>query len=324
MYKAKIYFSLLLLACMACTDNSSLSPATATACDFENLKGDVLIAPTDSCRTAPWPPQPIIGFQEVNPDYTYFINSVNPENEFQIAFIKYTNNLFPRTQSELWVMDLCTQEKRYISNELLGGVDWSIKGWMVFTRKDLQLWKVKSSGDSLTQLTFEGVNSSPSWNWDGSKILYRQPSDPGAVLITLDEKGKELSRTDTTYGFSSVFWTQNEKYALAYLFPHTYLLDLETLDTTRIDIAGRTGTGLYWTTAKGIYRTDLLTQTTDTLATHQCNNLFYRGLQLTDDEKFAFFRATIKNPVDLPNLYTDHKIYWIDLQTGEIREVLMD
>jgi hypothetical protein len=160
MHKVNLYFSLLLLVCVACRDSSSLSPLLPAACDFESLKGDVLIPPTDSCRTAPWPQQPIIGFQGVYPDTSYFIQAVNPNDAFQIAYMKYVT-LGNQSVQQVWITNLCTKRSTFVATNVGMPVRWSSKNWLLFSGPDHQLWKIKPDGDSLSQLTFEGINSSP-------------------------------------------------------------------------------------------------------------------------------------------------------------------
>lgn len=48
---------------------------------------------------------------------------------------------------------------------------WSPEGrWIGFVMPDGQIWKSRSTGDSLVQLTSRGTNSFPSWSPDGSWI----------------------------------------------------------------------------------------------------------------------------------------------------------
>ncbi len=51
---------------------------------------------------------------------------------------------------------------------------WSPKGeWVVFNMLS-QIYKIKTTGDSLTQLTFIGRNIRPNWSPDGNKIVYER------------------------------------------------------------------------------------------------------------------------------------------------------
>lgn len=332
MHSRNIYIGMLMLFCVACTDSSSISPQLPAFCDFESLKGESLIVPTDSCRKTPWPPQPQLGFNRIYPDTNSFLVAVSPNSEFQFAFINYGFNSFPST-SELWIKDLCTGEARYVTDHIGPQVDWSRKDWLVYAGPNRNIWKIKSNGDSLTQLTFGATSTSPNWNDAGDKVVFIRPTDPGEVMITIDENGEEITRADTTYGITGITLAPDDKQVLAFRFPHTYILDLSTLDSTRIDIMKTAASGatwandsksIYWTASQGVFKTDIQTLVTDTIAMHSCNNSFYRGIRLASSANSAFFRATIRNPVEIPDLYVEDKVYWIDFLTGETREVFMD
>lgn len=69
----------------------------------------------------------------------------------------------------IWLINLQTQERKLL---IRGGnlPDWSPVGeWLVFSF-NAQIYKIKSNGDSLTQLTSEGRFFDPAWSRDGSLV----------------------------------------------------------------------------------------------------------------------------------------------------------
>ena len=74
----------------------------------------------------------------------------------------------------LYIFDTVTSMARYLgaAGLLADYPDWSPQGdWIVFESSG-QIYKIKTNGDSLTQLTFSGENFFPEWSPDGSKIVY--------------------------------------------------------------------------------------------------------------------------------------------------------
>ncbi|WKZ65099.1 MAG: hypothetical protein QY325_10035 [Flavobacteriales bacterium] len=65
---------------------------------------------------------------------------------------------------------------------------WGPSGWIAFTQASApnwNIWKVKSNGDSLTQLTFTGNCFRPIWNPDGTEIGYSTGNLSQAPLNSL-------------------------------------------------------------------------------------------------------------------------------------------
>lgn len=113
---------------------------------------------------------PLPEFTEIGCGYT--VPVFNPTNENQIAYkTKYCEN----ERNGLRIHDFCTGENRLIVEGEVGIIDWSTKDWLVFqsgTWGGKLLYKIKSNGDSLTQLNNSaGYMGSLNWSPDGSKFL---------------------------------------------------------------------------------------------------------------------------------------------------------
>lgn len=61
---------------------------------------------------------------------------------------------------------------KQIGQGIFENLSWSPDGqWIAFSR-NAQIWKMKTNGDSLEQLTFEGRNFFPTWSPDGQWIAF--------------------------------------------------------------------------------------------------------------------------------------------------------
>lgn len=93
--------------------------------------------------------------------------SFNPANPYEIAFMERWGG------TRIYKFSFITGLKTLIHNGGYYSTDWSSKGWIIFTNGDLQLWKVKENGDSLTQLTNNGdFNNQAKWSPDGTRFAY--------------------------------------------------------------------------------------------------------------------------------------------------------
>ena len=170
--------------------------------------------------------------------YDYEYPCFNPNDPEQLAYYRYDNTAF-NFASELWVADFCTGEKKMLVNNALYGLDWSVKDWLVYTADDQNIWKIKSDGDSLTQLTFMGdYNRYPKWNPDGSNIIFqRQTDNTLSILILADENGVAL---DTIEQLTSIGqWSWIDENRICYLvadgnIPYTSNMNYYDLNTDEI------------------------------------------------------------------------------------------
>jgi len=123
-------------------------------------------------------------------DYSY--PCFNPNNAEQLAYYRYDNTKLDLGY-ELWVVDFCTGEQRKLADNAFYGLDWSVKDWLVYTATDQNIWKIKSDGDSLTQLTTSGsFNQFPKWNPTGEKFAYHTEVDTGFHFLITNEDGISL------------------------------------------------------------------------------------------------------------------------------------
>ena len=118
--------------------------------------------------------------------YNYYYPCFNPQNPDQLAYYRKDNKVY-NNANELWVVDFCTGERNMLVNDALYGLDWSIKDWLIYTASDQNIWKIKSNGDSLTQITSSGdYNRYPKWDDNGERIAYELEDHGQTFFIVLN------------------------------------------------------------------------------------------------------------------------------------------
>ncbi|MEX1191078.1 MAG: hypothetical protein WEA99_03830 [Brumimicrobium sp.] len=171
-------------------------------------------------------------------DFAYNAPILNPNNAFEFAFIRTANPDEMSWNDELCVYNFCNNKTKILTDKVNYGIDWSVKDWIIFTGKDLQLYKIRSNGDSLTKLTDTGdFNNYARWSPDGTRYLYLDASSNFKIC---DENGEFLEYT----GFSMKSWAWLNEDEIIYSNQgntelRKYNLETETTSTivTQIGIA---------------------------------------------------------------------------------------
>ena len=128
------------------------------------------------------------GIEQYPENVVYQEPVFNPSNPNEIIYIRIDiENLNPGN-FELWKFNFCTGEAFFITDFVCCSLDWSVKDWILFTGSNFQLYKIKSNGDSLTQLTFSGdSNSIPSWGEKGNSFAFRRMIGPENLYLFANE-----------------------------------------------------------------------------------------------------------------------------------------
>lgn len=111
----------------------------------------------------------------------------NPSNPNEIVYIEGN---FPN--SKLIRLNILTSEKKVIYNEQISSqLSWSVKDWILFQRTyDLNIYKIKSNGDSLTQLTFVYEKYHHAiWDPKGERIMVYNKFNTAFKTEIMDEAG---------------------------------------------------------------------------------------------------------------------------------------
>jgi len=137
-------------------------------------------------------------YPSIDDSTKYYSPQFNPNNDNEIAFFDrdYGNEL------GIYKLNLLTN----IKTPILIGVSmnaffsWSKKDWIIFQKNtDFNIYKIKSNGDSITQLTFNGIFHGPRWNNDGTKFMATCSSDNIGNRV-FDQNGNVIDTIPGWYG----------------------------------------------------------------------------------------------------------------------------
>jgi hypothetical protein len=155
-------------------------------------------------------------------DATYYSCSIiNPNNVDEII---YLDGMFP--DGRLMFYNIATKEKRVLfDDDVTGGLSWSKKDWILFQdTQNFSIYKIKSNGDSLTRLTFDGNIFFPRWNHNGTKFIV---SNKNIVMhsFIMNEDGQVIDSI-TDWNHTNGNWSHPLYYAGGSSF-EIKLIDLE-------------------------------------------------------------------------------------------------
>jgi len=105
--------------------------------------------------------------------YDYRLPCFNPSDPYEIAYLRKDRDVLGECPGAVFIFSFRTGEARQVASNACYGLDWSSKGWLIYTGVDRKIWKVKANGDSLTQLTLgEGYHNDAKWSPDGEHFVY--------------------------------------------------------------------------------------------------------------------------------------------------------
>lgn len=168
--------------------------------------------------------------------YDYMEPCFNPENPEQLAYYRFDNTGF-NLSSEIWVVDFCTGEKKLIANNALYGLDWSIKDWLIYTADDQNIWKIKSNGDSLTQLTFVGdYNRYPKWSPDGERIAFNAEIQGTQYFFISNSTGNVVDTLEELSFSRAWCWVDNSSICYSSYNSNSSQIKILNVESNEVDV----------------------------------------------------------------------------------------
>lgn len=261
-------------------------------------------------------------FNPNNPDELCMITRISDDSSGIFIYNMALNTLTPVYIGKVW-------ETR-----------WGKKGWIVFGY-NAQLYKIKSDGSQLTQITFSEQNYNPEWDPEGEYIIFRKIGKAPAYTVStfiIDEDNR-LVDSLTGISFGSGSWGDNNLIAtetgqasreICFLS----INPLSVLKTLRMlpeytaflsinDVQWIPQTNkVIWGFAQGLYITDYETETTYQLRPG-CESHTYVNLSVSHDGSKALARVASWRQNDKSKTVEVYsEIYLVDIATGAERRIL--
>lgn len=277
-------------------------------------------------------------------EYLYTDAVFNPENINQIAYVRepspYTAGSGAR---ELWVFDICTGEAQKIHDEISYFPLWGRNDWILFSVNigggSFQIFKIKSDGSQITQLTYPTLASQNvpyAWNREGNKFIFLSSNGAGLnYIFAADDQGNIL---DTIYDYPNGYdlilrgWLNSDTlltaktptgapnpsfYVVSSGIEITYFSNGGSVSRSKIyaDLSN-----LIWMNPNSINKSSL---TAHTVLRTGASNRRYNSLDLSADNQYVIFsRHNERNPTPC-DLYQEDKIYIMSTDGSYERELIL-
>lgn len=244
-------------------------------------------------------------------------------------------------QNKIYLYNYSFNQRIYLHNcgSFLPHINTN-NGWMVFSKPDNNIYKIKLNGDSLTQLTTNFLCSDPKWDQSKQFIYcYQAASGPeNSYLLKLSPQGQVIISYATEYPNTVPSKTNNKFYYLKTINTKiaVYLRDLVTNTETLVVNSNKTISSgqndffnlsvdnkeeyLYWTNDAGVLRCNLLNSTVDTLLKNCPNYTFLNPIVSENSEELTFC-CRIYTQLNSITLLREYKCFEMNLNSKEWREL---
>ncbi|MDP1815414.1 MAG: hypothetical protein Q8K92_13280, partial [Leadbetterella sp.] len=140
--------------------------------------------------------------------YDYYYPFFNPDNRNQIVYYRGDNTQSIFKGYEIWFLDFCTQKRQLLAKDALYGIELGANDWVFYTAINQNIYKIKSNGDSLTQVTFThgGYNRDPKLSPSGTQLLYQTEVNGITNLLIRDFNTGEFDTIKTASAAGSWCW----------------------------------------------------------------------------------------------------------------------
>lgn len=257
----------------------------------------------DGCTPVGSPSGITSGWELIADGRSFFRPCFNPENANEFLFMTGENS-----NDTLWVHDLVTSSsvKILTGYNIVSRPQWGKSGWIIMALSDNNIWKMKSNGDSLIQLSFNSYCYQPGWNYDYSAVVYYRSvviNPTTAYTMTID--GQALDTIGDCYSASSA-WNHPE-YITTYSCYGVTICNPITGEITNVaskpdENVGCSGYSLFvsndnviWSCSYGLYTTDINTKQTQHVL-QSCDAKLYSSPSYSSQSNKLLWQKLLRKP----------------------------
>lgn len=230
-------------------------------------------------------------------DTGFNVPKFNPANANEIIYFRV---IYSSQTGQVVKRNMLTGSETFFVENLWSKPEWSIRDWIVFNRADNQVWKMKSNGDSLTQLTTQG-GLDAIWNYSGDKIAYHNQIGQSVTTdytFVTDVNGIVMDTLFFPFRLHHGAWSNdNSMIAFNDFGLNIQFIDLGTLQITTVtnnspDPANQgrenimdidwmpDSQSIIWVNGFGIFRTNIQTKQTTKIVT-SCDSKRYETVSVS-------------------------------------------
>lgn len=170
---------------------------------------------------------PVGPFWEYLQEKTWISAFFNPNNDFEIV---YSTGIPDVLEKEIWKYSFCTNQAIKLVSDQYYGLDYSSKGWVLYTGTGHKIYKVKDNGDSLMLLTPQsGYNRAGKWNPSGT--LFWNDRDDG---VSIHDDNGNVIKIISTNPFEPFDWV-NDSTLIGWRNYNFYSMNIYTEDLANLN-----------------------------------------------------------------------------------------
>jgi hypothetical protein len=250
----------------------------------------------------------------------------NPNNDNEFVYLKRPYYDF----WELYTYNVVSKEKKLLHSGIIWyQPQWGKNDWILFCQDDKNIYKIKSNGDSLTQLTLLNNLHHPIWNYDGTKFLaFTEASNLFSLLF--DTNGNIL---DTIFfGQTNNSNFQNPNYIVSNVYHNVSFFNLNTnniefnYDYSELNstmwgsIFWLNNTTVIYSNINGLHRLSIPDLTNQNFK-KSCNSKIYQWGDINSSKTKMIWSRGDYTQIDECTLKYKSRIYLMDIDGNNEQEI---
>ncbi len=219
----------------------------------------------NNCKELPTTPQSGWNFTTRNPNLNCLKSQYDPVSSEKIYYLSddTTNRYLLSSLSRN------INSKIFIDSKIISYPILNKNGWITFSKTDFNIYKIKSTGDSLVKLTTNGISMNPVWDMTGNYIYFNDANNlsvyrmtkTGILIDTLKNINSQLVVHDSLFAYLLNGGNSQSLYIKNSFTNATKLIETNTIKNSDDIIFGfffdSQNSSLYYYDLKGLYKVNI-------------------------------------------------------------------